>query len=137
MLDVIIIPKCPGGCVEVETILQSYQEEFGDRFPDLGHEPLQFQCYREIKDGDYGHLNYAVVAYAAIHGHYACLKYLHQKADAMWHSDIAMSIAENGFDANEGVAKKQMQCLSYIVHKMGDVQWGQNTIPSLPLLALR
>jgi len=108
--------SCNDGCVIVERILQGIDSDYDDcdrDYMEKRHsiELTQYECYRQIKDGDYGHMNYAVMAYAAKHGHLDCIKTLFETTEVMWHSDVADVAAENG----------HLECLKYIVEVMGDV----------------
>ncbi len=93
---------CTDGCVEVELLI-GYEEKNYNKL-------TQYECYQKIDD--YGHINYAVMAYATTHGHIDCLKKLH-KNGSMWHTDLAIVAAEND----------QIECLQYIIEEMGDITY--------------
>jgi len=110
---------CDKGCVMVDRILQGEfdeDEECNDRSDiiDLFNTELsQYPCFLEIVEGEYGHLNYAVAAYAVEKGHLNCLKELYETTDGfMWHNDLASVAIEN----------KRLEELKYILERMGDVE---------------
>jgi len=113
---------CTHGCTKFAQIL--YDEEFeGDYYElvNIKYDELKnFKCADPIIDDEYGHINYALMAYATSHGHLDCLKELHVTYEAGWHTDLAGVAIEND----------QFECLQYIMEKMGGVQCGKDIINS-------
>ena len=106
---------CDDGCVEVESyLLQKDKTGHRSKLTPKDIEYLQkFKCFVYIDNSsDYGHINYAVMGYAVKHGHYECLKTLHE-IGADWHSDLGDIAFE--FD--------QTKCLNYILENMGRVMF--------------
>lgn len=109
---------CEDGCVIVQRYLKS--KRYIGRIREL-------KCYQEIINENYGHLNYAVMSYAASKGHIECIKQLHEKQlrendAALWHSDLAIVAAEND----------QLECLKYIIQQMGKVNCDPNNYKDIP-----
>ena len=104
-------PCCSHECVLVEKCMGDADDR-NDALEGASDEIKKSLCYTAIQDEDqYGHLNYAVSAYAATQGHLACLKYIHRVLGCMWHGGLAQVAYEEG----------QSECLAYILSDMGDV----------------
>lgn len=106
---------CNDGCIEVELFFQDEDGTCRSTLEECYYNELnKYKCYQNIND--YGHLNYAVMNYAASVGHLNCIKYLHKNTDVMWHTGLACVAAENN----------QLLCLKYIMEEMGDVSLDLN-----------
>lgn len=97
--------NCIYGCVKVETILQQMDDRNEDYTKLTKLSP--YKCWRDIENEDYGHLNYAVMAYAVKQGHISCLKMLYE-IGADWHEDLLVVAKE----------EDQLECLKYISETM-------------------
>ena len=106
--------QCNDGCIVVEKLLQGAETDRLDIIDQNYDKLKQHKCFQEIEDEEYGHINYAVMAYAASSGHLNCIKTLHENTDVMWHTDLAIVAAENN----------NLDCLQYIIEHMGDVSCG-------------
>lgn len=103
--------QCLDGCIEFADQIYNHQSDDMYEVIDNNFDLLKkFKCTQPIIDGDYGHINYALMAYATKNGHLECLKKLH-KLGADWHTDLAEVAAENN----------QIECLKYIMERMGRV----------------
>ncbi len=87
--------QCNDGCIVVEKLLQGAETDRLDIIDQNYDKLKQHKCFQEIEDEEYGHINYAVMAYAASNGHLNCIKTLHENTDVMWHTDLAIVAAEN------------------------------------------
>jgi len=109
------VEKCKDGCIRVEKILQRDDKYHRSEVAKHQHKRLtKYKCYNEISeenDEPYGHINYAVMSYAADNGHLHCIKYLHQRTNVDWHNDLAIVAAK----------VNQLECLKYIATVMGEV----------------
>jgi len=111
--------KCCDGCVEVELILQSNEDISRSTLEYMYTDKLnEYKCYQALDQC--GHINYAVMSYAAKKGHLDCIKYLHQNTYVMWHNDLAIVAAESD----------QLECLKYIVEQIGDVSVSLSCVTS-------
>lgn len=111
--------KCKDGCIQMGKILYNNEEECDDMHELITFDLLKkYKCGQPIIDGDYGHINYALMSYATKHGHLECLKKLHKEFGADWHSDLAQVAAENN----------QLECLKYIMENMGRVNCGKQIL---------
>lgn len=79
---------CKDECIHVEKILGNFDicddsdEDIDCRYDVINKkekELNQYPCWKNIKDGKYGHPNYSVMAYASTNGHLDCLIYLNEK----------------------------------------------------------
>lgn len=117
-------PSCTAGCIEVEQIFQEAEQRDLYR-DDTGDDPRmsKFPCFLSIKNGDYGHFNYAVMGYAVANHHNECLKILHRQTGARWHSSLACYAAE----------EDNLDALRYIVEHMDDI----DTSFDVPTMSVR
>jgi len=104
------MPSCSHGCVLAGAI-HVVTEDMDEMFEFFRDELSDYPCYMAMYDGEYGHENYAAMAYAVHHGHLECLKRLH-RLGADWHGDLAICAQECD----------QKECLAYILTEMGDVE---------------
>lgn len=69
--------------------------------------------YREITNGNYGHMNYAVATWS-----FKLLKQVHTKYGTSWHTNLAQVAIEFN----------KLKCLKYIMGHMGDVNCGNSLL---------
>jgi hypothetical protein len=105
---------CPDGCVLTEIYINCNINSKGDQYEDWKHlkskKSRKLKCFQAINTEDYGHWNYAVMAFAARHGHLKCLESLY-KMGASYHADVAIVAKE----AN------QLKCYDFIVKNFSDI----------------
>ena len=121
--------KCKKGCIDMGRILYNVcrddinTDTISEIENDKQNELCTLDCYNEIYQNDYGHINYALASYCAEKGHLECLEHLHEDKDIelLWYNDLAIVAFENG----------NFECLLYIVKVMGDVKTTLEMVPYL------
>lgn len=113
---------CQFGCFVVEKIICDEVENSVDtrsEIIDAKYDQLKkYKCFQDVEDGEYGHMNYAVIAYAVKHEHIDCPKKIHTELDSMWQSDLAIV----------ATVSDRLDCLKYIMENMGDVFCGEHIL---------
>ena len=93
--------SCAHGCSKVGRVLYiqcAEDEDNGEaeeNWPQRLNELKAHKCWNDIQNDDYGHINYAVTAYAVANGHRNCLRTLHLNCNAGWHANLAIVAAQN------------------------------------------
>ena len=108
---------CDKQCCKVGAEWHKYEceheneEDFETDEEDSDYPVVDCDSYHAIISGEFGDLNYALAAYCVTVNHVECLQKLHQAKQIVWHDDLAVVAIE----------ADHLECLRYVVEKMGDV----------------
>src|SRR3989338_6638760 len=115
-INYIITDDCNYKCQRIAEIL--YGDDSSDENDNIYYredkysdELDMYEAYKLCKSGNYGHINYALLAFIVKKGHLNCLKKIHKNNNIQWHNDLADLAIEVG----------NLEILKYIIQEMGDI----------------